>query len=116
MTDLTPLVDRLAALPKLRDVPRPEFEWLAAHGEVKTYPAGTVVASKGVPISHLWIVLSGAVTSQADRATGPRWVADWHVGDITGKLPYSRMIGPPGDSYVSVVAVYPNSGDPLVSH
>ena len=102
MNHLTPLVDRLAALPKLRDVPRPEFEWLAAHGELKTYPAGTVVAPKGLPIRHLWIVLSGAVTSQADRATGPRWVADWQVGDITGKLPYSRMIGPPGDSYVSV--------------
>jgi len=101
MTPPVTLVERLAALPKLQDVPRPELEWLAAHGQVEAHTAGQVVAPKGIPLHHLWVILSGQVTSQADHGTGPRRIADWAPGDITGMLPYSRMKGPPGDSYVS---------------
>jgi signal transduction histidine kinase len=101
MTDLDSLVDRLAALPNLKDVPRAELEWLADHSQPASYAAGSVVAPKGVRLEHLWVVLSGQITSQADRGAGPRWVTDWHAGDVSGKLPYSRMVGPPGDAYVS---------------
>ena len=36
-------VDRLAALPRLKDIPRAELEWLVAHGRLEVVPAGTVV-------------------------------------------------------------------------
>ena len=34
------LVDRLAKLPNLAEIPREELEWLAAHGNLGVRPAG----------------------------------------------------------------------------
>jgi signal transduction histidine kinase len=94
------LVDRLAALPNFENVPRAELEWLAAHGTLETREAGEITVRKGEPIQHLWIVLSGLVAIRVDRGAGPRRVMAWRSGDVTGKLPYSRVVGAPGDSYV----------------
>jgi len=100
MTEASALVDRLAALPQLKSIPREELEWLVAHGELEVYDAGTVIAPKGVRIEKLWIFLSGHVVVQVDRGVGPRKVTDWRAGDVSGMLPYSRMVGPPGDNYL----------------
>jgi signal transduction histidine kinase len=94
------LVDRLAALPKLAEVPRDELEWLAAQGEYEAHPAGYVLAPEGRPIQTLWIILSGLVAVRVDRGIGPRRVIEWRPGDVTGMLPYSRMTAPPGDNYL----------------
>jgi len=94
------LVDRLAALPQLKQIPRPELEWLVEHGSFERRRAGMVVAPRGLPIEHLWIVLSGEMSISVDRGAGPRQVMRWTSGDVTGMLPYSRMKGPPGDSVV----------------
>jgi signal transduction histidine kinase len=85
------LVDRLAALSNLAGIPREELEWLAAHGQVDVYEAGAVVAPKGTRIEHVWIILTGRVAVRVDRGTGPRWVIGWGAGEVTGRLPYSRM-------------------------
>ncbi|MEO6444853.1 MAG: hypothetical protein ABIZ91_01545 [Gemmatimonadaceae bacterium] len=102
MTDPGVLADRLAALPRIRELPRSELAWLAEHGEVHTLKAGTIVARKGERIEYRWIILDGHVAAQADRGGGPRRVADWYAGDVTGMLPYSRMKGPPGDNFVAL--------------
>ncbi|HSF99843.1 MAG TPA: ATP-binding protein [Vicinamibacterales bacterium] len=94
------LVDRLAALPNLSDIPRAELEWLAGHGRVEHYASGSVVAEKGQPVRKLWIILSGLMAVRVDRGAGPRIVMEWHVGEVSGMLPYSRMTGPPGDNYM----------------
>lgn len=94
------LVDRLATLPNLDAVPRQELEWLVTHGELEVRKAGTVIAPKGKHIDKLWIILSGHISVQVDRGTGPRRVIDWRTGDVSGMLPYSRMTGPPGDNYL----------------
>lgn len=95
------LVDRLAALPTLAAIPRAELEWLAAHGELAVYEVGSLVAPKGRRIEHMWIILSGYIAIHVDRGAGPRRVMEWHPGDVSGMLPYSRMTGPPGDSYIA---------------
>lgn len=94
------LVERLAALSKLAGIPREELEWIAAHGNLDVYEAGTVIAPKGKPIDKLWIILSGHVAVQVDRGAGPRRVTEWRDGEVSGMLPYSRMTGPPGDNYL----------------
>jgi signal transduction histidine kinase len=100
MTDRTSLVDRLAALPLLGRIPRPELEWLVAHGQLEVREAGAVIAPKGERIEQLWIIVSGHVAVRVDRGAGPRRVTDWRAGDVSGMLPYSRMTGPPGDNYL----------------
>lgn len=100
MPDLNPLVDRLAALPQLRDIPRSELEWLAAHGQVDSHSAGTVIAPKGHRVEDLYVLLSGQLTVYADRGAGLRRVIERQTGDVTGLLPYSRMMGSPGDTVI----------------
>jgi signal transduction histidine kinase len=95
----TDLVDRLAALPHLDGVPREELEWLVAHGTFEAHEAGHVVGAKGTRIKKLWLIISGHVAIRVDRGVGPRLVTEWHAGEVTGMLPYSRMRGPPGDNY-----------------
>jgi len=94
------LVDRLAALPPLREIPREELEWLAEHGELMTFQPGSVVSATGEAIDRLWIVLEGNVEIAVDRGTGPKRVMSWRTGDVSGKLPFSRMVGSPGDNVV----------------
>lgn len=93
------LVDRLATLPRLEGVPRAELEWLVAHGTFETHEAGDVVGPKGERIEQLWLVVSGHIAIRVDRGAGPRLVTEWHAGDVSGMLPYSRMKAPPGDNY-----------------
>ena len=90
------LVDRLAKLPNLAEIPREELEWLVAHGNFEVREAGRVMAPKGKRIENLWIILSGHISVHVDRGVGPRRVIDWRTGAVTGMLPYSRMKGPPG--------------------
>jgi signal transduction histidine kinase len=97
---LTSLTDRLAGLSNLEGIPREELEWLAAHGELEVYEAGTVVAAQGEPVEKLWVILSGRTVVDVDRGAGPRRVMEWRTGEVTGMLPYSRMTAPPGDNYV----------------
>lgn len=45
----------------------------------------------------MFIVLSGRTSIWVDRGAGQRRVYEWRGGDITGALPYSRMVSAPGD-------------------
>jgi signal transduction histidine kinase len=96
------LVERLAAFPALGALPRDELEWLAAHGRLEHLTAGSPVTRKGERLDHLFIVLSGQVTIHRDRGTGPRRVIDWQAGDVTGRLPYSRMGRSPDENILEV--------------
>lgn len=93
------LLDRLKGLFSSARIPDEELEWLAEHGKIETWDAGTVVAPKGKRLETLWIILAGRIAIYVDRGSGPRRVMEWRTGDVDGKLPYSRMTGPPGDSY-----------------
>ena len=42
-------------------------------------------------------MLDGHLLIRVDRGAGPRIVMEWHGGDVTGMLPYSRIKAPPGD-------------------
>ena len=90
------LVERLAAHRTLGAAPREQLEWLAAHGTLLRFVAGEVVARKDDPMTSLNVVLSGHLAIRVDRGAGPRKVMEWHGGDVTGLLPYSRMLNPPG--------------------
>jgi signal transduction histidine kinase len=92
------LVDRLAAHKSLGAAPRHELEWLASHGTLSHIAAGGVLSEKGVPVTRLFVVLTGHIAIFVDRGAGRHKVMEWRAGDVTGVLPYSRMTTPPGDS------------------
>ena len=91
------LIDRLASHRTLAPVPRPQLEWLANHGHLRMLNVGDVLTSTTGPVAGLYVVLSGVLSVSVNRAAGPRKVMEWHAGDITGVLPYSRIKSPPGD-------------------
>lgn len=94
------LVDRLAALKLMKNVPRAELEWLADHGHLEHWEAGKVFRPHDVELPGLAIVLSGSLAIHVERMGIHRRVMQWHDGDLTGALPYSRMKNPPGDTVV----------------
>ena len=96
----THLIDRLVSLSNLEGIPREELSWLVNHGSLENYDAGAIVGPKGKRIDHLYIILSGKMAIRVDRGAGPKLVAEWKKGEISGMLPYSRMKGAPGDTYV----------------
>lgn len=94
------LVERLSQTRLLKNVPRHELEWLVAHGRVEAYPAGEVFRPHSVPIPGLSLLLRGSLAIHVERLGVQRRVMQWHAGDLTGSLPYSRMTVPPGDTIV----------------
>ena len=89
--DPSDLATRLAALPTLSEVPADELDWLARHGEYVRVGVGVTIAVKGVRIELLWIILSGHMSVYRQTPAGRRRVMSWGPGDVTGRLPYSRM-------------------------
>ena len=94
---MTPVLDRLAAHRTLASVPREQLEWLAAKGVVRTLDPGEILTSSSGPVKGLYVVLDGHLSIRVDRGAGPRVVMEWHGGDVTGVLPYSRIKAPPGN-------------------
>jgi CRP-like cAMP-binding protein len=92
------LVDRLSGHHVVGNAPREELTWLAAHGTLQQLAAGDVLSRKGAPVTGLFVVLSGRVAIYVDRGAGRQKLMEWRGGDVTGMLPYSRLISPPGDS------------------
>jgi signal transduction histidine kinase len=58
---------------------------------------GDVLSCKDRPVEALYIVLSGRVALFVDRGSGPNKAVEWNPGDVTGVLPYSRLVSPPGN-------------------
>jgi len=56
-----------------------------------------VLTSKQGPVEGLHIVLGGHFTIHVNSGAGPRKVMEWRAGDVTGLMPYSRLVAPPGD-------------------
>jgi signal transduction histidine kinase len=68
-----------------------------------------MTASTG-SVRGLFVVLDGHLSIRVDRGAGPRIVMEWHGGDVTGVLPYSRIKSPPGsviaETRTTVLLVY----------
>ncbi len=94
----TDLVDRLAEHKTVGAAPREELAWLAAHASLRQLQAGDVLTAKGARVEGLFVVLSGRIAIFVDRGAGPQKVMEWREGDVTGMLPYSRLVTPPGDT------------------
>jgi signal transduction histidine kinase len=101
----TSIVERLAAHKTLGGVPRQELEWLAAHGRMQSYDVGEVIVPPGETVVDMVIIFEGHATIYIDRGSGRRKFMEWRGGDVTGLLPYSRMVRAPGSSVIEEQSV-----------
>ncbi len=106
------LVDRLVAHRTLSSVPRPQLEWLVSVGTIRTLAAGDILVAVGERVGGLWVMLDGHTSIRVDRGAGSRIVMEWHGGDVSGVLPYSRIKTPPGnviaESQTEILAIHPS--------
>jgi len=87
-----PVIDRLAALPALSDIPREQLQWLLAHGEVRRVEDGVTVRADDRDAVGLCVVISGRFSVRTDQHGVEREVREVLPGQISGHLPYSRLV------------------------
>jgi signal transduction histidine kinase len=103
-TSDTDLIERLFRHTTVGAAPRDELAWLVAHGHLEHRVAGETVSTRSIPVTSMYIVLSGRISIHLVRGTTRHKVAEWRAGDVTGLLPYSRLVAPPGDTVVEEAA------------
>jgi signal transduction histidine kinase len=89
------LVERLAALPDLADVPRDQLAWLVEHGSFHREGDGYRVDTAEEFVG-LALLVSGRFSVRVDQHGVAREVREITPGRATGFLPYSRMTAPRG--------------------
>ena len=86
------LVDALAAVPAFEGSSREQIEWFASQSEELRLPAGALLSKAGEPADWMVVILEGEI--QARRNDDPQspslYIA--RKGQVTGVLPYSRMV------------------------
>jgi signal transduction histidine kinase len=92
------VIDRLVAHRTLGGVPRSELEWLADHGTLRSYETGDVFIRPNETPSEMIVIFSGDGAVYVHRGGEKKKFLEWHAGDVTGMLPYSRMKVAPGVS------------------
>ncbi len=98
------LMERLSRHQTIGTAPRDELAWLVAHGHLEHYEAGHVVSTPDRPVAGMFVLLSGRLSIHVIRAGTRHKLVEWHAGDVTGLLPYSRLVAPPGDTVVDEAA------------
>ncbi len=93
-----PLSEQLARHRTLGAAPPDELAWLAERGVLRHLEAGAILSSPAAPVESLFIILSGHLEMSADRGAGRNKIMEWRGGDVSGLLPYSRLVSPPGDA------------------
>ena len=87
----------VSALDGLTD---PEYLWLATHGRERQAPEGALVFREGEPACHLIIMLQGEVHVRRKHG-GAVSLFIGRAGQISGKLPFSRMKTYGGEGYTA---------------
>lgn len=98
MTRDTSMLERLRAHAVIGGLPEAELEWLIEHGELHRFAPGEVITRRAQPaVNLMYVMLTGRTALYVERGRGRRRVAEWHGGEITGMLPYSRLTRSPGE-------------------
>lgn len=95
------LLQRLQRIVELQSVPKNQLQWMADKGRVDSFTDGQKVFSKGDVINELRILLKGEINFFVEQAGNQRNVGIVEAGEITGKLPFSRMKGATGSGVVT---------------
>jgi signal transduction histidine kinase len=97
----TPLPEIIAALrtiTPLAGLSDEEYTWFATHGTERIGESDALVFREGEPTKHLVFILRGEVHVRR-RHSGPMALFIGRAGQMTGKLPFSRMKNYGGDGY-----------------
>jgi signal transduction histidine kinase len=97
-TPLLEIVEALRSITPLAGLTDPEFEWLARHGQERKGEGNSLVFSEGEPAVHMNFILQGEIQVRR-KHSGPSTLWIGRAGQMTGKLPFSRMKTYGGEGY-----------------
>jgi signal transduction histidine kinase len=89
-TPISDIVTALRSVEGLRDLADDEYYWLATHGSERIADDRAVVFREDEPAHHLNIILKGEIYVHR-RNSGSVSLFIGRTGQVTGKLPFSRM-------------------------
>ncbi|WP_263368391.1 sensor histidine kinase [Edaphobacter bradus] len=89
-TPLHEIVAALRTVPPLDGLTEEEYAWLATHGAERVGEPGSIVFLEGVPADRMTFILRGEIHVRRHN-TGPLTLWIGRAGQMTGKLPFSRM-------------------------
>jgi signal transduction histidine kinase len=99
----TPVPELMAALEKvapLQGLPAEDREWLARHGLEVRAKAGDILFEEGAPAEELLLILKGELHVRRTRG-GPMTLFIGRSGQMTGLLPFSRMVSYGGQGFAA---------------
>jgi signal transduction histidine kinase len=97
----TPIEDIVTALKTIKSfegLTEAEYRWLATNGAERMAPEGALIFREGDCPTHMSIILRGEIHVRR-RHSGPLALFIGRAGQVTGRLPYSRMKAYGGDGY-----------------
>ncbi|MBN9617225.1 MAG: histidine kinase [Acidobacteriales bacterium 59-55] len=97
-TPLPEIIEALRTISPLNGLTEEEYGWLASHGSERISDSDALVFNEGEPATHLVFILRGEIHVRR-RHSGPMALFIGRAGQMTGKLPFSRMKTYGGDGY-----------------
>jgi signal transduction histidine kinase len=97
-TPLPEIVAALRTITPLDGLTDAEYTWIATHGAERVGAEGALIFREGEPSCNLNFILRGEIHVRR-RHSGPMALFIGRAGQMTGKLPFSRMKGYGGDGY-----------------
>jgi signal transduction histidine kinase len=97
-TPIPQIVEALRGIPVLEGLTDEEYHWLAIHGREEFGEDGTLLFEEGEPARTMDFILSGDIQVRRRRG-GPVSMFIGRAGQMTGKLPFSRMKTYGGEGY-----------------
>ncbi len=111
LTPVPVIMEALQKIAPLQGLPAEDREWLARHGQEIRAKAGDILFEEGEPAEHLMLILKGEVHVRRTR-NGPMALFIGRSGQMTGLLPYSRMVSYGGQGFAAQdvwAILYPKS-------
>lgn len=97
-TPLYRIIEALRTIPPLDGLTDQEYTWLATNSSELTGEDGALLFLEGGPCDRMYIILSGEVQVRR-RHSGAARLFIGRAGQMTGKLPFSRMKNWGGDGF-----------------
>lgn len=85
------IVQVLKNFSPFENVPTDQLEWLVENSQLCTYQPDEMIAKPGDEITDMLIILDGEIRAQLKRGNQFMPLGTFGTGEISGKLPFSRM-------------------------
>lgn len=84
-------VQKLQSFPQFENVPVDQLDWLVENSRICTYMTDEKIMEPGSEIDKMFIILDGRIRIQLPRGSSFANLGDFETGEISGRLPFSRM-------------------------